>query len=894
MYQPIRTALEGRFRSVDALAKALVQDHPALDWPGYRSLSAKIGQLDQGKTVWWQHRPEQLQALVDHLGLSSADVGIHASPADGLFHFTHFPELPPLDVRREHFCDIAGPAPDSDHRTDSDLDLWFDRGPRGIRRMPTSTIWLHVPPGTGRSVLLAGLAGAGRYDVLVSTTLASSPARITDPEPVVIAISEDGGVAVLAALARRPEDAGTLVVAPFPAPSRSEADPLEDYSWEWMSAEGLDRQLLSMTNPQGLRRAIHPGQWRLGKDWREKLLDWVDARLARYGCDTLFSSRGLSRWLADFDPLQEWIRTPADLMTLCRVSHRTPDTRLPGRGAPAAGQQLLTAILSARPDQEAVFTGLACARWASLGDPWRESLPYAVWQGWHVAPGAVGHADLLAIADAPDPQARRRQAALVAGQLGAADLRPLVTAGLLVRDAKGHFDLEPRVLADLVVRDHVLATMRNDGAGSWAMACFDTARRATIDAALDALDGSDLQAVVEGVLQLPDRTPAGLAASEALFCAVGRRLLHGRQVPDGVLVLSSVVVPRLPLADDPWSVPAPWTRTLATDAERYEWLAVCWAWSLTPIPSIPALGNYSGWLFAGWCAVLPDVPYWLQGLPAAIKEGTGPHAWKNLLKAGYAVVRQRSTPVPAAPALLHGALLAASIYGAWPAEAGWWEALFDDDCAAEMLFTQLKHHGHAGALRLWPSLITHEAAAGSLSNISVRFSRIRMWMLDQLDASEVLTALRPEQRSYVTANVFSLPPAVRQALLDSVPAEELERDIGSAYRMLRLCGPAAVGSLVRWLDTGIRHMAAERMWELDQRFTVQWAETNAAEQPELAGLVLEACPGSASLMGAELLLRDRSLLAQDARRAWVRARLPGSGTAAATLIAILDTAGGPA
>ncbi|SFC94566.1 hypothetical protein [Massilia yuzhufengensis] len=889
MRTPIRTALGGRFSSFDALAKAMTETPISDGWPRYRSLGAKIGQLDQGKTGWWLQRPEQLRVLLDLLGLSGPDVGIHPDAFDGLFAFSDFPELPPLDARRERFCDIAGPGPLPRDRDRAELDLWLEDRPRSLHRMPTSTVWLHVPPRTGRSVLLATLTSTGRYEVLVKNTLADVGELLAGAEPIVIAVSADGGMLDLLALARRPEDAGTLIIAPFAAPSRRDADPLEDWSWEGMTGEKLDRQLLGMTNPGSLRSAIQPVQWQLHSGWRQKLLNWVEARLSRHDSDTLFSSTSLGEWLDSFDPLQEWIRTPADLMALCRVTHHGLEKRLPDRGMRNAGQQLLTAMPLSGPGEEALFARLACARWEDFTQPWRNALPYAAWEG--LAPAPPSRVDLLAIAEESDMDERYRQVTRLARQPDTAGLRLLSGAGLLARSSNGCFDLEPRVLADLAVRDHLLVTMTSGRVDKWGMACFDPERRATVDAALDALDDGDLLAAVEGVLHRGFQSAAGLAAAEALFCTVGRRKLQGRQVPDGVHALASAVVPHLPLGVDGWTLPGPWTRPLSMPAECCEWLAVCWAWSLSPKPEMPALAGYAGWLFAGWCDDLPETPFWLRSLTPPSEGSTYIDAWTSVLKAAQAVVRHRTVLVDDPPSLWHGALLAASIYGAWPAQAVWWEAVHADETMTEILLTQLKHHGSAGATNVWPSLIAHEAEAISTGQIRAMFSPVRIAILEQLDAAVTVKGLGLQERRYAVRNAQLMPPKVRRMLLDSLAPEELEEDIQSADRLFKACGREAVASLVRWLDTTIGWFAASQMWEHNPEFTIQWIEAHAATNAELAEMVLDACPQSESARAAGVLLRDRTLLDFGARQDWVRNRLPGSGMAATVLVALLEQSG---
>lgn len=887
MYQPIRTALEGKFKSLDALAKALCAQAPELEWPTYRSLSTKIGQLDRGDATWWQRRFTNAEALAKLLGVDAEDFGLHAKTSDNLFHFIDFPELPPVDLRREAFCQLADPLCSVETRHE-DLDSWFGVAPRWVRREPSGTSWLYVQRGTGRSLLLAELAAAKRFEVIEVTSLAEAAPRIKKPEPVVIAVSVDGGIEDLVALSQRPYDSGTLIIAPFPAPFRHGADPLEVYSWESITADILDRRILGLTNPQGLRESIHPYTWQLKKDWQDRLLAWVESRLAQPGRDTLFTAKGLRTWLDAFDPQQEWIRTPADLMALCRASHGIPETKLPRYTDPTAGKQLLKVILGPKPYQAVLFTRLATARWNSIGHSWRTPLSFETWQALNpAATTVVGQADLLAIANAPNQKARRAQADRVAELMTGAGIQSLMADDLLVNDAQGRLELRPRSLADLVVRDQLMAQMASQPLRSWTMACFDPERRPTVDAALDALRLGDLTSVMERLHQEPIWTSTELGASEALFYAIARRILAGEKMPDALLDLAPRILSRIYL-DDVWSLPEPWSRSLTAERERHEWLATCWAWSLTPKPGTPELADYAGWLFMGWSAALPETPFWLPQLSLEEHRDTYPSSWDRLLQAADRVVSQRDAPLPSAPPFLHGSLLGASAGGAWPAEPDWWEGVLGYEWAEDRLLKMLERHGSA-AVRLWPSFIRYEASRTEHSDrITARFSRMRSWILKRLTADEALSALGSEELDYLIQELFSLPPPVRSALFARLPLEALESNFKRAQIFFKLCSPDAVADLARWLETSVGFIAAEKMWEQNSRETLKWIRTNAELKKDSAKMLILNIPQEHAAMGAEALIENRSLLSLEERRGWVKSRLHAAGASADKILAVLQ------
>jgi len=102
---PIRSAPKyAEFGSDDKLAKALRTKFPDIQWPSEqaRTLGTQIGKLDKGARVWWANHPDNAKCLAELLEVPLADLGLHG-PANHshVFSFDDFPELPPLDLKRE-------------------------------------------------------------------------------------------------------------------------------------------------------------------------------------------------------------------------------------------------------------------------------------------------------------------------------------------------------------------------------------------------------------------------------------------------------------------------------------------------------------------------------------------------------------------------------------------------------------------------------------------------------------------------------------------------------------------------------------------------------------------------------------------------------------------------
>ena len=92
---------------------------------------------------------------------------------------------------------------------------------------------------------------------------------------------------------------------------------------------------------------------------------------------------------------------------------------------------------------------------------------------------------------------------------------------------------------------------------SWALACFDPERRRVVDAALDAVSMEHLAAATERLLQEVADSAVAIGVSEALFMAVGRRILNGKEmIPAALMPVAQSVVDRMNLSLADWILPS--------------------------------------------------------------------------------------------------------------------------------------------------------------------------------------------------------------------------------------------------------------------------------------------------------------------------------------------------
>ncbi|TCJ14894.1 hypothetical protein EZJ19_08375 [Parasulfuritortus cantonensis] len=227
---PIRDAKKfSEYESFNELGKALLDHYPSSKWGmKNRSLGNKLGELDRGTTTWWRNNPDKAKCLAELLEITLEDLGLHEKAGNSDFHFLEFPELPPLDLKRDDGWKIGveelDPLQDvgSEGFRKETLDDWLGPYPAWIRHPPIGFNWLKVSDDLSRQLLVQKLRASGRYEVVVAETLAAVAIRLKNSKPIIVALEKDEGGDDLAALVERPEDAGILIIASFMFEPREE------------------------------------------------------------------------------------------------------------------------------------------------------------------------------------------------------------------------------------------------------------------------------------------------------------------------------------------------------------------------------------------------------------------------------------------------------------------------------------------------------------------------------------------------------------------------------------------------------------------------------------------------------------------------------------------------
>lgn len=893
---PVRTAPGySEFNSYGHIAQELIKKYPdAHSSKNIRSLAAKISELDRGQRTWWANHPASAIGLAELLQVSREDLGLHEQALNShMFVLDAFTELPPLDLKHGRpwhlaTAQLALPQRDPRERSIPTLEHWLAPA-QWIQRPPYDMNWLYVEDDLEREILSRSLAAAGHFEVVHAETLADAGSRLQIQKPVIISVLGDGGDEDMAALARRPEHAGVLIIAPFMLPIRKETSSAEYFGWEQQSSNRQERNRFQFDLP-GRSASLKRWTWTLLPDWRIQLLKLVDAHINQHNVDSLFSEQRITEWLKAFDPSGVWFCTTTDLLHLCRMGHYR-GTKLPGTSDVNAGKQFAMSLLQKEtPFSGMQLTQLAKLRWQRGDLPWKGALPLETWLA--LAPGGMATAtrkDLNAIALTQNEPARLQAAAQLAMRLEAGNPERLCASGLLKQERRGYFEFQHRALANLAIRDYLIHQITHETVDTWAVTCFEEQRRSMLDAALDAVSLADLINVAEKLDLTTQDSAMNIGASEALFMAVARKIAKGEEFPSSYITaltpLAQCVVGRLDFTQREWLLPKPWSRPSVSQDEQIEWVSACWAWSL--LPEI-RMNISEEWLFPGWCTLLGEAPSWLSSLWPDLNCEQLPHAWTNFFSIADEWVKDLSQPVVDAPRLLKIALLGKAARGAWSAEPSWWQDLTDfvhEAWIFESLLKRINFNNPDVAVRLWPSFLVSERTS---SDDLARYSPVRRWLLEQLNPANGLNSLTNDDLLYLAKIPESLPPEFRAPLLSSLMTEVSEMEYYDQHQFLKRFGPSAVPSLVRYLENDVMVDAAiECLWDWHPETAVALLRKKTPlSATTLCDLVL-SCPEDYLTAAIELLLNAPTLLDASTRIWWARKHLSKSGIHSRQLFEII-------
>jgi len=897
MFKPIEAARSAdKFKSLDQLAKRLVSDYASLEWPAPRALAVKLGDIDRGDRVWWTRRSANALALATLLEVPLADLGLHDVPAGDMFEFATFPELPPIALGREAACEIGFVDGAPERRGDEELAFWLAPSPpRHAWRGPEERMsWLQFQPGTGHSFFWAALCARTRHEHLSSRRLLDASERLRHPGNLILRIEQPCEDADMIALGRAHPDLNVLIVAPFAAPTADEGTPTT-----WLPAWDVligaaDERVAELKDPAGIRDGIARYEWRLHEDWRDRLLHWVEKRIARVTDDTLFTARGVTNWLASFPQGWQFVEGPADLLAVCRLCHLSRETALPRVSDVDAGQILLKRVAGADHALSRRFIELVRTRLEARDLGWRGALSRAQWAALGPAPTSVpDEATLLEIANATNIAARRQRAKVLSKQIRDTGLAPMIQARLLVETRADTLALAPQFLVDLVARDQLMQVIRDESVEHWAMYCLDTERRLLVDAALGSMPAADLLVVLDRLKALPADKLARIAGAEAMFREVGRRVCSEVALPAAFECLADMVLPRL--AADCWT-PQQWTWPTHDPEDRLEWATICWAWSLWRATSAFDLPPAWVWYFPGWARELASVEMSCLFLPQVPDQPVLPFRWQRMSTLAMQLARTMTQPPEDPPDFLKPMLVVEGLRGRWTIDPAWLESAIGHKkgqftkAAVVLLLEQLKRIGPTAAVRLLPALMEFvlRKRGDGITGLLFHRSRIRTWVLQNISLAEAVSCLTEAQLEMLWQAPHTLPPHLLIGVLqgpDKVPPARQAVRI-EAVNVLSADQVDTLSTLLATESLGV--FAAERLWKVAPAAAERLLDAGPGfHSPASLQLLINTAPVERMGTAARAVLAGLGNLSRSDRLDWARERLPVAGAHAETLAGIL-------
>lgn len=577
----IRRALAATKKSDSALGAAMLaawrkREEGRTRFPQPRSIGAKLGQLRDGNPKWWRNHPHALAALAELLRCQPEEIVPREDAPPDAIPISAFDELEPI-LPGQEACGLR------------DDGAWLGAWAESLFRQEPRA-WIVAPAGSGKTLTLEVLRQ--RHGTRVATLRCR---RLVD--------------------AARHAKAGVPLIIEV-----AEADPATDSAA--LQELGKAPTHVSVLSPYDLRVILgadrsswHDLAWTPNGDWRERLLKWANARVRR---PEALDVDEVLHWLQVLDPGERLFATPRDVLAVAARAYRAelPKADPLRELARESLGRLLGASESAwlRNFGLGAAEALVEARLTSVDFP-LAPLPLTAWARLLPA-DLTPAAPRKATARPSKPTARKdnidRPPAIQAVHL-------LSEAGVLHTTEAGRYDVAPWVRAG-IERNLIGGAVKASGL-DWALWAVDPTRRAAVDDALDASAPATLLRAVRRALAADAAELCTVAAIEALFSAIARRLATGWEPTDEMLphleglgLRQLQLVRRLPEGRNfPHSPPLTRQGIKYRSEDALMWIEEAWTFSFAIAP--PDSDVDAGWILPGWSRSLriEDAPDTLPG-----------------------------------------------------------------------------------------------------------------------------------------------------------------------------------------------------------------------------------------------------------------------------------------
>lgn len=862
--------------SNDALARAVIDAHPAPTGVKPRSLSAKIGQLDKGETGWWKSRPEWSEALASVLGVDIADLGLHTAIESQSFLITEFPEFPPIDLASGDlpmFGKEIRIAENLSEFSSKEIKGWFPKDhlrTHPLRERPSGINWLEISDAFCAQLISGVLQTKCKWDVINSDDLSSLATRLRRPAPIVVNLVRRIEASELLPLRALHDEGAVLILSRYPPPLREKSKLGDEMDcWEAMQGTTEERALLALTSKTSFWLNIEHYVWQLDDDWRKSLLNWIEDQCHDSGTHTLLDAKSVLKWLDEFDRHKILFTCHSDIFRLAQFCHHHGEKTLPklhGAGATNKLQAWLRPALNSR--DAALFKNIIKARWAALEVDLTGALS---WDQWRQV--AITSKSLSKLSDY--------------------DLNLAVDQGLLREDANGLFDFAHSFEARLHIRELVTSAIAEGNIDFWGAAVFDEARRKFVDSIIEILPTAVLVKTVDLLSSTSPWSPASIGSEESLFLGLAGRVWADEIKQHTVDRIFDAMSAR-GFPNDESSVPRLWSRPYSTGISEWKWMQTCWQWSMgTKQPQSVTLHDYSIPYFPGWISKTT----WPRFIPPqgdSDSEYISSSDWSNFVRLAVDLTDKL---IPSeflnceknSNESLFALILAFD--GKWQPEANWWTPLLSlNDWAEERIINHFQLRGKEAAAWLWPSF-TAALTTPSDSNYLARWdlisrSKVWQWMMSTLTPTDVFEGRTEQEIRHLCAWARHLPPKFRVHLLDTLPTDGKY----SISQLIEWCPEQNCDSLTRWLNAAnyLGWEEANGMWAASPQYVLSVLRSENILTEYAVEILITQTPvlyvsEVASILGERLVLLDAMT-----RKEWVKQHLGTSGRNASKILSVLQ------
>lgn len=658
-------SLTNKFSSNRALAKKLWEILPenAQNELNHDSLATKIGLINQDKTTWWVKRPEISQCLADLLGVPIEDLGIHQSLSNNLIYFEAFPALPPIDLDKEGLFPLGeahgmfvefnmGFKFHELKKKAFDIGLWLKTS--NTFRTPNTKSWIQVTDKSLVKYLNAYLTTYSKFPVAQIHKLEDLKQFEKKYTPQIFFIDEIYDLSELAFIQNKHNEHGYLEHGLLII-SYSDKN-LQNQLKKHRDTE-LEKAKNQLLGPDSEDTEIYT--WEKPRNWKYKLIKWVEERISKYDIDTLLDVDAIHDWLKDFDEEENWFSSVDEVLSLCQIVHTRGEKKLPKKNSKTAGEELYSIVFTEKNDDfDSVFQMIKNL-WENDKYDWGDSFKKEL-------TNSQSKTDLYEILNRNPIQMvdKEKLERLFSNQLP--DVQPLIENKLVKTIAAGHFSISQQSVFNLIARDCVLYDLANNIEETlWIF--FDASRVNLAKACLGSLEIDELFDLTEKAVEINKNNHVAIGLLECLFIELSKNIIDCEQA---IFQKNQKTIKAL-FDSFIWFENDYENCFILLDHKNDEWELACFYWS--SIDNLNFLDNDHS-AFPGWINNYESDHYnWLYPPKQTNNRFHDlEQKWQNALRVAHRIATKHQNPLKSSSELLNFTYIINASNGQYEINPKWW------------------------------------------------------------------------------------------------------------------------------------------------------------------------------------------------------------------------------